>query len=116
MSERNDHDDLLFVGTHGHVLAVEKATGTTKWELSLPGTGYGVASIVFEDGKLFVACGGKVFSIDPLDGNVLWTNNLPGMGMGHVFLTTARSNDTEQVMSLLAAEAQRQQSSSSAAS
>lgn len=105
MVRKNDaprYHDYLFVGTHGHVLAVNKKTGKTVWSTSLPRTGYSVVSIVFEDGGLFCASGGRVFRLSPSSGRVVWDNGLPGMSMGLVCVTTAASNDSEQVMSLFA--------------
>jgi len=115
MSSGSSHDHTLFAGTHGHVVAVDKATGETKWQQSLPGTGYAVVSIVYEDGKLFVASGGRVFALDPEDGKLLWENPMKGMGMGGVYLTTAQSNDTEAVMTLLEQQQQQNNASSSSA-
>ena len=108
-SSRGSHDQLLFVGTHGHVLAIDKNDGSKVWDRSLPRTGYSVVSVVFEDGKLFCASGGRVFALDAMDGRILWSNNLPGMGQGLVYLTTANSNDTEAVMNLLAAQEAKKQ-------
>lgn len=112
---RPAYEKYMFVGTHGHVLALEKETGKTAWERSLPGTGYAVVAIVFEDGRLLCGTGGKAFALDPQDGKILWENSLRGMGMGVVFVTTAQSNDTEALMSLLAAQAESDSSTAATA-
>lgn len=114
MSGNGEVSRLLFVGTHGHVVALDKATGERIWERSLPRTGYAIVSIVYEDALLFCACGGKVFALDPATGEIRWTNDLPGMGSGMVFLSTAQSNATEGVMSLFAAAAAAQQQQAAA--
>ena len=44
--------NYLFLGTHGHVIAVNKKDGEKVWSISLPRTGYSVVSILFEDGML----------------------------------------------------------------
>lgn len=103
---RPTYDDHLFVGTHGHVLAVDQTSGRTLWDTSLPGTGYSVVSIVVEGGRLLCASGGKVFALDPTDGSILWENALPGMGTGVVFLTTSRSHGAEAMLAVLAAQAE----------
>ncbi len=113
---RPDHEGYLFVGTHGHVLALEKETGKTVWDRSLPGTGYSVVAIVFEDGRLLCGSGGKVFALDPADGSIVWENPLRGMGMGLTFLTTVRSNDTEALMTLLAGQQDEEAAQGAAAS
>ncbi|GJM23578.1 MAG: hypothetical protein DHS20C15_34930 [Planctomycetota bacterium] len=112
---RPTHERYVFVGTHGHVVAVDQETGATIWETSLPGTGYSVVAIVFESGRLLCASGGKVFALDPLDGSIRWENPLRGMGTGVTYLTTARSNDTESVMSLLEAQISADTASTTAA-
>ncbi len=96
--------NLLFAGTHGHVIAMDKATGRTLWATSLPRTGYSVVSIVLEDGLLLCASGGRVFALDPTDGWIKWTNDLPGMGTGLVYLSTAQSG-SQGGMELLTAQA-----------
>jgi len=98
-------EGTLFVGTHGHVVALCKQTGKTLWDRSLPSTGYSVAAIVYEEGRLFCAAGGRVFALDPKSGEILWENPLRGLGMGLVFLTTANSNNTEALLALLAQSA-----------
>lgn len=100
--------DYLFLGTHGHVVALRKATGEKLWQTSLPSTGYSVVSILVEDDKLFCASGGHAFALDPQDGKILWTNDLKGLGQGLVYLTTANSNDTEALLTVLAGEAAAQ--------
>nr|VFK37427.1 MAG: PQQ-like domain-containing protein [Candidatus Kentron sp. TC] len=93
--------DYLFVGTYGHVVAVDKRDGKILWKTSLPFTGYKVVSILFEDGRLFCASGGRVFALDPRNSAILWSNGLSRMGSGVVFLSTVSSNNTEIVLSLL---------------
>jgi outer membrane protein assembly factor BamB len=109
-----DVNELLFLGTHGHVAALQKSTGNLVWKTSLPSTGYSVVALIVEDGRLFCASGGRAFALDPLTGEILWTNDLPGLGSGFVFATTAASSGTEKVMSLLAAAAQAQAAAAAA--
>ncbi len=85
-------EDLLFIGTHGHVVAIEKATGQAVWKTSLPKTGYEVVSIVVEDGLVLCASAGRAFALDIDTGEIRWTNNLQGLGHGFVYMTTARQN------------------------
>ena len=92
---------LLFAGTHGHVVALDKRNGTTVWSTSLPRTGYSVVSIILEDGLLFCASGGRVFALD-----IMWDNQMPGLGAGLVFLATENSarNGGMSLMAQKAAE------------
>lgn len=96
--------NLLFAGTHGHVIAMDKETGRTVWSTSLPRTGYSVVSIVVEDGLVLCASGGHVFALDPADGWIKWNNELPGMGRGMVYLSTEKSSSPGG-MELIAAQA-----------
>lgn len=61
---------LLFAGTHGHVIALDKATGTEVWRTSLPKTGFSVVSIVHEEGRLLCGAGGRVFALDSESGEI----------------------------------------------
>lgn len=81
-------DQLLFIGTHGHVKAVSKEDGSDVWCTSLPKTGYEVVTLLFEDGVLFAGSNGSVFSLDPHNGSILWSNSLTGLGFDHMVLAT----------------------------
>ena len=98
MSRRaRDHDDLLFASTYGHVSAIDKRSGDELWRTSLPGTGYLVASMVYEDETLFVGTGGHVFALDPSTGRILWENRMPGLHHGLVQVVTKRSSSVVDV-------------------
>jgi len=90
-----DPFDLLFVGTHGHVVAVHKFTGKDVWRKSLPGTGWSVVSLLIEEGVLYAASQGHVFALDPLTGEIFWENALPGLGNDHACLATFRNRTDE---------------------
>jgi outer membrane protein assembly factor BamB len=94
-------NDFLFLGTHGHVVAVNKRTGRKAWQTSLPKTGWDMVAVVYEEDTLFCATKGRLFALDPLSGEILWKNDLKGLGSDLVFLTTAQSNNTETVITLL---------------
>ena len=85
-------DNYVFLGTHGHVIALDKRDGTLVWETSLPRTGYQVVVMLVEDGKLLCATAGRAFALDPLDGSILWENNLTGRGQGIVALCSMRQS------------------------
>jgi outer membrane protein assembly factor BamB len=106
--------DYLFVGTHGHVVALNKKSGRKVWDCSLPSTGFSIVSIVVEDGFLFCASGGRAFALDPETGEIRWTNALKGLGSSFVYLCTAKSNSTEHMMTVLASAAQSAQAAAAA--
>lgn len=85
-------EDLLFVGTHGWVVALHKFTGAEAWRTNLPHTGWNVVTLLHEDGVLFAATGGHVFALNPANGEIAWTNSLKGLGTSHLCLATVRQS------------------------
>ena len=96
------YDHLLFAGTHGTVVAVDKETGRTVWQTALPNSKYVLVSLLFEDDVLFCGAKGRLFALDPADGRILWTNEMPGLRYGLVYLNTAQSSRPESLMTMLA--------------
>lgn len=85
-------DSLLFVGTHGHVTALDRFTGEERWRTSLPSTGWSIVTLLFQDGVLHAASKGHVFAINPANGEVFWRSDLPKLGSDHVCLATTRTS------------------------
>lgn len=115
MSADNDrkYDHLLFAGTHGNVIAIDKESGATVWQTALPKSKYQLVAILFEDETLFCATHGRVFALAPDNGRVLWTNELPGLRYGLVYLSTAQSSRPESLMAALAQHQAQMRSASS---
>lgn len=111
---RQAHRKLIFLGTHGYVLALEKEKGREVWRTSLPGTGYSIVSIIYEDGQLLCASGGHAFGLDPENGEILWHNNLAGLGHGLIYMTTVDS-PTDGMQATLAAQSAADAQAASAA-
>lgn len=81
-------EDTLYIGMKGSVVAVDRASGHTKWTTRLGGSRF---VVVVLDGDLVVAhTKGELFGIDAGTGRILWKNRLPGMGYG--FATVASAN------------------------
>lgn len=108
MSQPAALEGRLFLGTHGHVAAVDVGDGELLWKTSLPDTGYESVMLLVEDGRLFAGTRGKLFALDPADGSILWTNKLPGLGLGIVTLATATQAGDARVLAVAAAAAQQQ--------
>lgn len=85
---RDRHEHLLFVGTNGCVRAVDKRTGEDVWDVSLPGTGYDIVSLLYEPGVLFAGSKGHLFALNPETGAFLWKNGLKGLGDEHMVLAS----------------------------
>lgn len=100
-------DDALFLGTHGHVRAVLKDTGEAIWTTSLPGCGYALVTLLFEDGRLFAGSRGHLYCLDPANGEILWSDDLKGLGYDFMSLTTVRSAGTSDAAIHVAAAASR---------
>lgn len=96
MSTQAQEHDYLFLGTHGHVVALDPSDGREVWRTSLPRTGYSVASILVQDGRIFCASGGRAFALDPRNGEILWTNGLSGLGHGLIYLASHESSSPGQ--------------------
>lgn len=80
MADVYNPKDLLFIGTYGHVKAVDKQTGEDRWQASLPATGYEIVSLFCEGFRVFAGSKGYVFALDARTGEILWTNSLTGLG------------------------------------
>ncbi|MCP4106103.1 MAG: PQQ-binding-like beta-propeller repeat protein [Desulfobacteraceae bacterium] len=85
--------DRLFIGTHGYVLAIEKHTGRELWFNSLPETGTGIVTMLYEDGLLYAASKGKFFAIDPERGKTVWEKNLNVLGNGHISMASDKNRN-----------------------
>ncbi|MSR45749.1 MAG: hypothetical protein EXS13_01555 [Planctomycetes bacterium] len=83
-------EELLFLGTHGYVAAIDQRTGVERWRTSLPDTGYSIVTLLFEEGRLLAASGGHAFALDPESGAILWHNELRGLGNSALCLATTR--------------------------
>lgn len=75
---------LVYVGMHGHVLALDRATGTERWRTRLKRSGF--VHVTGGAERLLAACAGEVFMLDPYTGTVLWQNRMKGLGTGLVSL------------------------------
>ena len=74
--------DIIFVGIKGEVLALDRATGTTRWRSALKGSDF--VNVTLQGGDLFAASKGRLYRLDPASGTILWCNELPGLGWGVV--------------------------------
>jgi len=71
----------LYVGTKGHVCALDIKSGTELWRADL---GHGVVgsevSLIVADGRVFAGAGGYITALDAQTGKTLWSNDLKGLG------------------------------------
>ncbi len=84
----------LYIGTNGHVSAIDPNTGDELWRTRLmegffrATTGSDVR-VIDKDDVVYAGCSGHVFALDAATGRILWQNNLPGLGHGDVFMSIA---------------------------
>jgi len=100
-----DPFELLFIGTHGFVIAVNRFTGREAWRTSLPDTGWSIVSMLVQEGVLYAASKGHVFALDPATGSIFWHNKLPGLGSDHVGLATMHTQIDSGAQPLAQAQA-----------
>lgn len=83
--------ETLYIGTNGHVSAIQPETGEELWRTKL---GSGVFSapghqdvcVLQHRGLIFAGCYGHLFCLNAETGELLWTNDLKGLGHNDVTL------------------------------
>jgi len=74
--------NLIFIGTKGTVVAIDRETGEVRWESELKGSDF--VNVVLQDGELYASSKGRLYRLDPATGKIHWCNELPGLGYGLV--------------------------------
>jgi len=77
----------IFVGVHGDVVALDRATGQELWHTKLAGGDF--VNLLLDQDRIIATTKGKVFCLDVATGQLLWRNDLPGLGLGLVSIATA---------------------------
>ena len=80
-------NELIFVGIKGSVVAIDRGTGSTRWQTTLRGSDF--VNVAMQDGDLFAASRGRLYRLDRANGDVLWCNELSGLGYGMVSIAGA---------------------------
>jgi hypothetical protein len=86
-------DSYLVVGTSGYIVLIPLSDfdkTSSNINVSLPGCGYDVVSVLANNGDIYAGSNGYVYKLDS-SGKILATNNLPGRGNHEVRLAI---NDT----------------------
>lgn len=71
----------LYIGIKGHVLALDRSTGTELWRTKLSASDF--TNVVVDGGQIFATSKGEIFCLDA-SGSIRWHNKLKGLGMGLV--------------------------------
>ena len=78
---------LIFLGVHGEVVALDRATGQELWRTKLAGGDF--VNLLLDQDRIIATTKGKAFCVDPATGQLLWRNDLPGLGLGLVSIATS---------------------------
>jgi outer membrane protein assembly factor BamB len=81
---------LIFIGVHGTVLGLDKATGTEIWRTKLRGSDF--VNVAVQDGDVFASSKGEIYCLRPDDGGIRWHNKLEGLGWGLVTIAGDTQN------------------------
>ena len=75
---------ILYLGTHSHVAAFDRATGAELWRTKLKGTltSDDFVSLLVQPDRLYAHTGGELYCLDSATGAILWKNGLTGLGYG----------------------------------
>jgi outer membrane protein assembly factor BamB len=89
-------EKTLYILSGGRVAAIEKETGTIKWEVKLKeyvSSSYAgsIGQIVAEDNKLYISVTGIVLCLSAKDGALIWKNELKGWGYKYVSMANTGS-------------------------
>lgn len=72
----------LFIGVGGHVVAIDRTTGTEIWRRKLKSSMF--CTVHFDGQYVYAGAQGELFCLDPATGEVRWHNKLPRTGTGIV--------------------------------
>jgi outer membrane protein assembly factor BamB len=75
---------LVLTGIKGHVVALDRTTGSELWRTKLKGADF--VNLVSDGSYIFAGTAGEVFCLDSTTGAVLWRNPMKGLGFGLVSL------------------------------
>lgn len=92
----------LIIGIKGHVLAIDRATGTELWRTRLKGGEF--VSVSVQD-SIYASTKGELFCVDPATGSIKWHNRLSGMGVGLVSIGGDVTTEAEALQRAAAAAA-----------
>jgi outer membrane protein assembly factor BamB len=70
--------DVLYIGIGGHVVAIDRATGTERWRCKLRSAHFVTISV--QPDAIYAGAHGELFCVDPATGTVRWKNRLKGLG------------------------------------
>lgn len=85
-------NDILYIGTNGHVAAIQPADGQELWRTKLGAGMFGATTsqdvcVLEHEDRVFASCYGHLFCLDAASGKILWQNDLKGLGHNDITLS-----------------------------
>jgi hypothetical protein len=74
--------NMIFIGTRGCVVAIDRATGQEVWRAELKGSDFVTVGLAGRD--VLAASRGRLYCLDASTGTLRWQNELKGLGWGLV--------------------------------
>jgi outer membrane protein assembly factor BamB len=83
--------DYLFIGSNGHVCAIDPGSGTEVWRTRLQegvftATRSQDVAVIVRDGKVYAGSQGHLFALAAASGEILWHNELEGLRFNDISL------------------------------
>ncbi|HUO09053.1 MAG TPA: PQQ-binding-like beta-propeller repeat protein [Phycisphaerae bacterium] len=101
-------EDLVFIGFHSQVVALNRDTGDVVWQWRSR-SGKGFVTLLLDGDRLVVSVMGYTYCLDAVTGKELWFNQLKGTGWGVASLASIRGSSAG-ILLQAAAEEQEQAS------
>jgi outer membrane protein assembly factor BamB len=83
--------ELVYVAFTKYVVALDRATGSIRWQWKIP-KGKAYPAILVDGAQVFVSAMGYTYCLDAYTGHVMWENELEGFGTGVASISTVNSN------------------------
>lgn len=109
---------LIHIGIKGHVIALDRATGTEIWRTKLSGVRMKTSDFVYlslDGDQLYATLSGEIFCLDVASGEVRWHEQLRGLGTGLVSIVSASAPASDGGPSSLLSRAERDRNAQGAA-
>jgi outer membrane protein assembly factor BamB len=81
--------DLVYIGIHGSVVALDRASGDIVWSNHLRSSEF--VNVLVDGDRVFATTYGEAFCLDAHSGQTVWHNRLKGFGLGLATIATADS-------------------------
>lgn len=89
----------IFIGIAGHVVALDRHSGSEIWKTKLKGSSSAITNIVLEGDILIAYSGGHLFAVNAATGDILWENPLKGLGYSACIIAGSQQANTAQAAS-----------------